>query len=262
MNAKLVDIGINRMRQPWRVNAHNHPFHEMICVLEGSQHVAIARREIVAREGDILLYPRGVAHEEWSPNRQPLETIYINFDWDGYNKNIPLCIRDVSGRIRIMADWLKTEVRSQTVMKLPLIQNLLDTLLYQFVVLCFSRNDGFVENVRAFIREHIDEPLSLDVLARHSGASKYYFVRKYRKATGRTPMEDVRELRIAYARQLILAASLPLKLIAPKVGLVDVYHMSRTFRRHLGISPGQLRRNVKQEKLIAPKSLRIKATGG
>jgi AraC-like DNA-binding protein len=258
MNAKFLNIGLNRLnrtRQPWGIRAHEHPFHEMICILGGSQHVAISGREIVAHEGDILFYPRGVVHDERCTGRQPLDSFFINFEWDGYSKNIPLCISDTGGRIRILAEWLNQETSSQTSMTLPLIQSVFETLLHQYLVLCFHKTDGFIETMRLFIREHISEPLTLDLLARHSKMSKYYFIRKYRTATGRTPMEDVREMRVAYARQLILATSMPLKLIAPKAGLANVYHMSHLFHRHLGTSPGRLRRCVRRKKQMTARTV-------
>jgi transcriptional regulator GlxA family with amidase domain len=61
--------------------------------------------------------------------------------------------------------------------------------------------------------------------------------------TGLTPMEDLRQLRLEAARDLLLTTDLPLKAIAPRTGLGDEYHLSRLFRRAFGIAPGALRRN-------------------
>ena len=58
-------------------------------------------------------------------------------------------------------------------------------------------------------------------------------------------MQDVRELRLELARNLILTTNEPLKVIAPQAGLGDEYHMSRAFRRYLGMPPGQLRRGTR-----------------
>jgi transcriptional regulator GlxA family with amidase domain len=73
--------------------------------------------------------------------------------------------------------------------------------------------------------------------------SKFHFSRRYRQLTGLTPMEDLRQLRLEAARDLLLTTDLPLKAIAPRTGLGDEYHLSRLFRRAFGIAPGELRRH-------------------
>jgi transcriptional regulator GlxA family with amidase domain len=44
------------------------------------------------------------------------------------------------------------------------------------------------------------------------------------------------------ARDLILSTSLPLKEIAPAVGLGDVFRLGKLFREQLGTTPAGLRR--------------------
>ncbi len=73
--------------------------------------------------------------------------------------------------------------------------------------------------------------------------SKFAFIRRYRRATGRTPMQDLRRIRLNQARTLILATGLPLKAIAAEVGLGDAFQMSRLFRRHFQTAPSHLRRS-------------------
>ena len=57
-------------------------------------------------------------------------------------------------------------------------------------------------------------------------------------------MEDVRTLRVEYARELILTTNLPLKAIAPMAGMSSEYALSKVFRRVLGTTPGALRRRA------------------
>jgi AraC family transcriptional regulator len=99
-----------------------------------------------------------------------------------------------------------------------------------------------VTRVRRHIREHLGDVLTLDDLARVHGVSKFHFLRQYRAATGRTPMQDVRVMRAEYARELIMSTRLPLKEVAARAGLGDGYSLSRTFRRVFRTPPGQYRR--------------------
>jgi transcriptional regulator GlxA family with amidase domain len=85
------------------------------------------------------------------------------------------------------------------------------------------------------------EPLSLDDIARHGRMSRFAFVRKFKRLGGRTPMEDLRLMRLNEARNMILSSGLPLKAIAAAVGIGDEYQLSKLFRRHFGMSPREMR---------------------
>jgi AraC-like DNA-binding protein len=209
--------------------------------MEGAQYVDISGQRIKATEGDILFYPMSVSHTEWTEPGTVLESAFLSCEWDGMPKDIPIKVRDRFGRIRILMEWLLAEQRAHKVLTPALTQTLCDALLTQFMSLWMCPDQDFVEKVRRMVRERIQEPVSLDWMATAAGMSKFHFVRQYRALTGRTPMSDVRVLRVEYARDLLMTTSLPLKVIAEKAGMGDQYHMSHLFKRVTGTSPGRLR---------------------
>jgi len=73
------------------------------------------------------------------------------------------------------------------------------------------------------------------------GLTKNHFIRQYRILAGRTPMEDVRFLRVEKASELIVATPLPLHEIAPLVGIPNVYHLSKLLKSLLGVGVRELR---------------------
>ena len=239
--SRFLSLGRQKQHLPWRMGAHAHPFHEMIIVMEGAQYVDIAGQRIKAVEGDILYYPKHVLHAEWTEPGDMLESAFLGFEWKAAPKDIPIKVRDRHGRIRVLAEWLTAETQSHRVITPALTQTLCDALLVQFMSLWMCAEQDFVEVIRRHVRERIHEPVSLDWMASISGMSKFHFIRQYRKLTGRTPMADVRALRVECARDLLLTTSLPLKVIAEKTGMGDQYHMSHLFRRCLGKSPGKMR---------------------
>jgi transcriptional regulator GlxA family with amidase domain len=83
--------------------------------------------------------------------------------------------------------------------------------------------------------------LSVEALARIAGLSRYRFLHAYKQAMGVTPIADVRAKRVHKARQLILGNAMTMADIADQTGLGDVYSMSHTFRRTLGVPPGTFR---------------------
>jgi AraC-like DNA-binding protein len=215
--------------------------HEMILVLRGEQYALIKGKRFHAVAGDILFFPAHIAHEEWSSRL--VDTYFMSFEWpDSPMGDTPIHVKDYKGRIRVLMEWTMSETHIHTPLTPELHRGLLHALLTQFLRLWMYTEDDFIERIRQFMEKHISEPVRLEDIAKQAGMSKFHFVRKYRRLTGRTPMQDIRILRLERARQLALGTSLPLKEIAEKVGLTDVYYMSRLFRRYFSISPGSLRR--------------------
>jgi AraC-like DNA-binding protein len=82
---------------------------------------------------------------------------------------------------------------------------------------------------------------SLAELAALAGASRWQLLRHFRRAYGLSPHEWLLQRRAERARGLI-AAGLPLVDAAAAAGFADQSHMTRTFARHWGYSPGAWQR--------------------
>jgi AraC-like DNA-binding protein len=87
------------------------------------------------------------------------------------------------------------------------------------------------------IHECVSEPVSLDRLADVARLSKYHFVRCFQAATGVAPHKYLTLVRVREARRL-LERGLSVGEAADRVGFADASHLSRTFRKWLGIAPG------------------------
>lgn len=79
-------------------------------------------------------------------------------------------------------------------------------------------------------------------MAARAGLPERSFSRRFRKATGLSPIEYVQALRIEEAKQLLERTSLAADLIAAEVGYEDPAHFRRVFRRLVGETPGRYRR--------------------
>ena len=67
------------------------------------------------------------------------------------------------------------------------------------------------------------------------------FSRVFKAATGRTLAAHIADRRIERATILLLTTSMRMADIAAVVGFADASHMSRTFRRRRGHTPGDVR---------------------
>jgi AraC-like DNA-binding protein len=235
-------IGRVRKSRPWHLGPQEHPFYEMIVVVRGQQGVRIGGNTLRAGPGEVLLYPAGNAHEEWRATEAPLETLFVAFDWPAAPAEIPLRFGDDRGRLRVMAEWLHAERETRARSSTTVSGAILQCMLAECRALWERRDPDIVTALRLYVEQHIELSFALADLARAMGMSRHHLVRTYRALTGHTPMADVTRLRLERARDLILTTAIPLKEIAPRVGLTDVYRLCRLFRRHLDTTPGSLRK--------------------
>jgi AraC family transcriptional regulator len=100
-----------------------------------------------------------------------------------------------------------------------------------------------VKQVADFIQFHLDQDLSLEMLAEHIGFSSYYFARLFRQTVGESPHQFVLHQRIERAQGLLKETRLPLIQIAEACGFTDQSHLTQIFKRHLGLTPRAYRQS-------------------
>jgi transcriptional regulator GlxA family with amidase domain len=84
-------------------------------------------------------------------------------------------------------------------------------------------------------------------LATLSGMSEAHFFRRFRQATGSSPIDFLRRERINHARRRLLQSNDLVKEIAEQVGYNDPFFFSRDFKRYTGLAPREYRRQHVQE---------------
>jgi AraC-like DNA-binding protein len=237
-----MDIGRVEPDPSWQIAAHAHAFHQLIVVLDGVIHVKMRGQTFRAGMGELMWYPAGVAHQEEADREHPCETLYMGIDWSDAPKDWPLSLADRDGRISQLARWLYTERASHYPERARLRTTFVRAIMAEYQRLSTYRQDPLVDAIRHHVRQNLSASLALDDLVRLTGLSKYHLVRRYKALTGRTPMEDVRHIRMMAARELLLTTNLPLKEIAPRTGLGDAYRLCRLFRQHFHMTTSALRR--------------------
>ncbi len=90
--------------------------------------------------------------------------------------------------------------------------------------------------------EHLGEPLTVELLARRALMSPRTFARRFRAATGTTPLQWLLRQRILHAQRLLEATDLPVEVIAERCGFGSATVLRTHFRRIVDTSPLGYRR--------------------
>jgi AraC-like DNA-binding protein len=94
-----------------------------------------------------------------------------------------------------------------------------------------------IRRARAFLTEHIADPISLEHLAAAAGnVNRFWLVRAFTAQEGVPPHAFQIGLRIARAR-VLLSAGMPVTRVSAELGFADQSHFGRHFRQVIGVSP-------------------------
>lgn len=100
-----------------------------------------------------------------------------------------------------------------------------------------------VRRARELIHDCCEQDISLGLISRRSGLSRWHLLRVFKKATGLTPHAYLNQVRVQRAKALI-AGGAQLSDAALACGFFDQSHLSRRFKALLGVTPGQYRNCV------------------
>jgi AraC family transcriptional regulator len=100
---------------------------------------------------------------------------------------------------------------------------------------------ALLERVADLVDDRLGKQLTLGDLAAAAGFSPFHFARAFKASTGMAPYEYVIMRRVERAKTLLLGTGRSVAQVANDVGFSNLSHFRRTFRRHTGFTPGELR---------------------
>jgi transcriptional regulator GlxA family with amidase domain len=109
-------------------------------------------------------------------------------------------------------------------------------------LLDIERTEGRFTPLLSWMRERLDDPLTVEDLAQQANMSPRNFARAFSAETGVTPAKAVERLRLEAAREQVERSTTPLEVIAERAGFGDPERMRRAFLRAFGQPPQSLRR--------------------
>jgi AraC-like DNA-binding protein len=104
-----------------------------------------------------------------------------------------------------------------------------------------ARSPATVRAVCDLLAERLADPPSLAELARLTGLSQFAVLRAFRAQTGLPPHAYLNQLRVRRARSL-LDQGVPPAQVATTTGFADQAHLTRHFKRVVGVPPGAYQR--------------------
>ena len=113
-----------------------------------------------------------------------------------------------------------------------------------------AKGDAKIESAQQWIASNYHKADVVGGLVRQCGLPKRTFDRRFRTATGYSPLAYIQALRIEEAKQLLETTDIAVETIGREVGYEDAASFRRLFRRYAGIGPVEYRSKLQPPGMV------------
>ncbi|MPR11261.1 GlxA family transcriptional regulator [Microvirga tunisiensis] len=118
-------------------------------------------------------------------------------------------------------------------------------LPYAFMVRNVTHSDAVIREQQEWLAANYERPHIVSEIVQRSGLPSRSFARRFKVATGYTPIAYVQALRIEEAKQLLETTDMAVDAIGAEVGYQDTTSFHRLFRRLTAMTPAAYRRKFR-----------------
>ena len=235
---------------------HWHERMELIRVLRGEMHVTCGADTVKLCQGDMAIFSPKMPHRGYA--KREVEYDVLMFDVRSFYNNSEVsqkylpAIFDGRAKFELLTsdveiikcfDEICSKEEKDSLEVTAYIYRFMH-LLYKNTLLDFSdqmrRSDMIMEMIE-YIENNFDHELTTATICEHFGYSAEHFCRKFKGATGLTPMNYLKIYRMEEAYKLLKMGERNVGKIAEQCGFSDSNYFTRCFRAHFGMPPSQLK---------------------
>lgn len=253
---------------------HSNSFFDCMHLLEGSAELTCCGKKFSLHSGDFFFLPPFVPYKLISaPDSMMIHlNIRRNFIVNQYARLFsgnPLIIKffDRAVANRSEQDYMLLHTENQEELRTISLQLLIeylyedaykDDILLSYVALLFrklmkygsadiettvsvSKNQLYYQQILDYLRQYY-RTADLSSTADAIHFTKQYICKIIRNASGQSFSDVLARIRVEKAMQFILETSVSMEMISEFVGFSDSAHMSRTFKKIVGVSPSIYRK--------------------
>ncbi len=256
---------------------HFHTFYELCILLCPSAVHFIEGIPHEIRAFDIVGISPNRLHKTQYPDGKPCRRLIVQFNMpaqiDGlsneyeqllhiFDRDIPIFRFDSELQKRLYGKL--NDIYRLAAQKDPMRNLIIHQKFIEFLILLFLNQDNNIYSnetdladmdqkiysVAGYIHAHYPEELSLDFLARHFCISASYLSHKFKQVTGFSVTDYIQMTRIRNVQALLINTKIPITEVAEPCGFNCFSQFNRVFRKHIGMSPSQYRKQSQSQRSI------------
>lgn len=106
-------------------------------------------------------------------------------------------------------------------------------------------DDEFIRDVAIYFNNHAHEAIEIRDVAHRFGMTPVQLIRRFKNAYSVNPLQYLTSIRVKQACRLLLITEWTLDVIAGKCGYENGFYLSRVFRKAMGVSPSEFRKQYR-----------------
>jgi AraC-like DNA-binding protein len=242
----------------YRVERRSYPGHDLLLCVAGAGSVRCGEKVFAVAAGQLAWIDCRQPHAHWADSRTPWELLWLRIDGrpsrlfaDALNvREGPVFACPGDGRNFLTPIFALLRERPLAIdAALHVAVTSLTAALFETRQpaaadqgkLLEAPADRKLHAVLARLRREYGRSWKVEELARLAGLSVPHFYRRFRKATGSSPIDWIRRERANQAKRRLTESEEPVRHIATALGYGDPFYFSRDFKKLTGLSPRQYR---------------------
>lgn len=114
-----------------------------------------------------------------------------------------------------------------------------------------THNDPGILKAQEWMEEHLSQPIIMEKLARDVGISPRHFIRRFKKATGESPLSYLQQIRIETAKSILeTRPDETVSSITLSVGYENTSTFCKLFKKYTGLSPKEYRDKFSRQLVV------------
>lgn len=248
---------------------HFHTFYELCVLMCPHATHFLEGKPYELQCFDIIGIPPNVLHRTQYPAGDPCKRLIIQF-------NLPRNVNGLSNEYEQLIDIFHQEVpifrfdpepQKRIYRKLndifllaektdPMRDLIIHIKFIEFLTLLFlnKENNKYsnqsemtpmeqkIYSITSYIHTHYTEDLSLEFFAQKFYISSYYLSHQFKDVTGFTLTDYIQMTRVRNVQSLLINTRIPITEAALSCGFTSFSQFNRVFRKHIGMSPSQYRK--------------------
>ncbi len=256
----------SRVHDSRNEQVHHHSNNiELAYILSGNGKYMVNQQEYSVTQGDLIICNPGDDHQSivTDRNNPTIEFIcgFSDVYFTGMGRN-RIELADGSSRLRFTPEHRREisrccyDIIEENDRAEPGRYYIIKGLVIRMLVVIFRAIQGDVKNMAQgtsfssyartyvtnkiidYLNKNYEHKISLDQIATNMYLSPVYISKIFKEKTGDSPINYLIRIRLEKAKELLSSdRNTSIREIALKVGYEDVYHFSKLFKKHFGISP-------------------------
>ncbi|KXA00085.1 transcriptional regulator, AraC family [Anaerococcus hydrogenalis] len=241
---------------------HFHPFTDFYFILDGKGKFSIEDRVINTNKDDFFIINSNVGHSIYSGEDENL--VYISFGVDSIfvknllnddnideDKYIYKNIENDQDYFIKSFDIINEEFNSNNIFSQSMANakasEFVITLLRNFKDEIVITNDikinKQIDYIKNFIDNNYSEDIKLESLSKMAYMNKFHLIAEFKQSYRVTPIDYLILKRIEVTKNLLISTNHSMEEISSIVGFNSQSYFNQVFRKKVGLTPSQFRKN-------------------